>query len=108
MQIIPFRRSRALALALSLAAMVSCGGQSGPADPVASATPSGSTQAARSTAADGRGMTLAFTANDTLNPYEAKTKANLELCELLYEGLVRLDNDFKAEYRLASKIALEE
>ena len=107
MEKIPFRRFWALALALSLAAMVSCGGQSGPADPVASATPSGSTQAARSTAADGRGMTLAFTANDTLNPYEAKTKANLELCELLYEGLVRLDNDFKAEYRLASKIALE-
>ena len=52
-------------------------------------------------------INMAFVQNDTLSPYEAKTKLNLELGRLMYDGLVKLGNGFEPSYVLASDISLD-
>lgn len=44
---------------------------------------------------------LLYCANDTFNPYTLTTKVNMELCQLLFEPLVTLSNNFEPIYRLA-------
>lgn len=51
-------------------------------------------------------LTLLYSDADTFNPYTAKTNINLELCRLLYESLVKLDNKFSAVNKLASSIEI--
>ena len=36
---------------------------------------------------------LAYTGDDTLNPYKAKTSTNLNLSSLFFEGLVKIDDE---------------
>ena len=52
-------------------------------------------------------ITLLYSAADTFNPYTAKTDINRQLCKLLYEPLVKLDNEFNPIYVLASEIKTE-
>lgn len=47
-------------------------------------------------------MTLLYSQADTFNPYTAKTDINRQLCRLLYEPLVKLDNNFKTHYSIAA------
>lgn len=49
-------------------------------------------------------MTLLYAATDTFNPYDVTTETNRQLCRLLYEPLVKLDNEFKAHYSIASSV----
>ena len=51
-------------------------------------------------------ISLAFIANDSLDPYEAKSKSNQEIDRLMYDGLVRINNNFEAENVLADKITV--
>lgn len=44
---------------------------------------------------------LLYCANDTFNPYTLTTKVNMELCQLLFEPLIKLDNNFQPIYALA-------
>ncbi len=46
-------------------------------------------------------VTMAYTANDSLNPYLALTRTNQELSRLLYDGLITLGADCEPIYRLA-------
>lgn len=46
-------------------------------------------------------FSLLYCSNDTFNPYTLKTKVNMELCQLLYDPLVSLDNTFSPVYKLA-------
>ncbi|MBR2043127.1 MAG: hypothetical protein IJ946_02180 [Clostridia bacterium] len=46
---------------------------------------------------------LLYCANDTFNPYTLTTKVNMELCQLLYEPLIKLNNNFEPIYALAEK-----
>lgn len=46
-------------------------------------------------------ITLLYSASDSFNPYETKTDVNRQLCMLLYEPLVKLDNEFNAVYSIA-------
>lgn len=39
-------------------------------------------------------ITLLYSAADTFNPYTAKTDVNRQLCKLIYEPLIKLDNEF--------------
>ncbi len=39
-------------------------------------------------------ITLLYSVADTFNPYTAKTDINRQLCKLLYEPLIKLDNEF--------------
>ncbi len=50
---------------------------------------------------DSATFTLLYCSNDTFNPYTLKTKVNMELCQLLYDSLVVLDNGFSPVYKLA-------
>lgn len=52
-------------------------------------------------------MTLLYSAADTFNPYTAKTDINRQLCRLLYEPLVKLDNNFNPVYSLAKEVKVE-
>ena len=52
-------------------------------------------------------INMAFVQNDTLSPYEAKTKLNMELGRLMYDGLVKIDQNFEPIYVIASDISLE-
>lgn len=46
-------------------------------------------------------MQLLFCLSDSFNPYQATTGINRELCGLLYDSLIKLDNNFEPIYALA-------
>lgn len=47
-------------------------------------------------------INLLYCSNDTFNPYTLKTKVNNELCQLLFDSLISLDNNFNPIYKLAN------
>lgn len=49
-------------------------------------------------------FTLNYSSGDSLNPYTAKTRKNLELCSLLYNGLTKIDNTMTPQMDLASTV----
>lgn len=49
-------------------------------------------------------ITLLYSSADTFNPYTAKTDINRQLCRLLYEPLVKLDNSFSPVYSIAQSV----
>ncbi len=51
-------------------------------------------------------MTLLYSAADSFNPYEAKTDVNGQLCMLLYEPLVKTDNEFNASNSIAQSVEI--
>ncbi len=46
-------------------------------------------------------ITLLYSAADTFNPYTAKTDVNRQLCKLIYEPLIKLDNEFNPVLSIA-------
>ncbi len=50
---------------------------------------------------------LLYSYSDTFNPYTAGTDLNRELCSLLYDPLVRVDNEFNQVMCLAEQVTLE-
>ena len=52
-------------------------------------------------------ITLLYSASDSFNPYQAKTDINRQLCRLLYEPLIKTDNEFKVVYSLAKTVKTE-
>ena len=48
-----------------------------------------------------KSINLLYCSNDTFNPYTLITKVNSELCQLLFDPLVKLDNNFEPIYTLA-------
>ncbi len=51
-------------------------------------------------------ITLLYSASDSFNPYETKTDVNRQLCMLLYEPLVKLDNEFNAVLSVAENVEI--
>lgn len=49
-------------------------------------------------------ITLLYSAADTFNPYTAKTDINRQLCQLLYEPLLTLDNELNTVYKIAKSV----
>ncbi|MGN0493489.1 MAG: ABC transporter substrate-binding protein [Acutalibacteraceae bacterium] len=49
-------------------------------------------------------ITLLYSSSDTFDPYTATTDANRQLCKLLYEPLIKLDNEYNITYCLAQKV----
>lgn len=52
-------------------------------------------------------ISLLYSASDCFNPYTAKTKSNRELSKLLYDPLIKCDNQFNPQFFLASGAVLE-
>ncbi|MEE1238501.1 MAG: ABC transporter substrate-binding protein [Acutalibacteraceae bacterium] len=53
-------------------------------------------------------ITLLYSASDTFNPYTATTDSNRQLCKLIYEPLLKLDNEFNISYSLAERVELND
>ena len=53
-------------------------------------------------------FTLLYCNNDSFNPYSAITETNRSLGLLLFDSLVKIDNDFNVKYSLAKKITNED
>ncbi len=51
-----------------------------------------------------RPFALAYSHDDTLNPYAAVTEVNCQLTGLLYEGLMAIDESFVPQKRLAASV----
>ena len=49
-------------------------------------------------------LKLAFCANDSLNPYSAQSKMNKQLSSLMFDPLVKLDNNLNPNLILAEKV----
>ncbi len=49
-------------------------------------------------------ITLLYSASDSFNPYEVQTDTNRQLCMLLYDPLVKLDNEFNPVYSVAQSV----
>ncbi len=52
-------------------------------------------------------INLLYCSNDTFNPYTLITKVNMELCQLLYDPLITLDNNFEPVYKLAHSSSMD-
>ncbi len=52
-------------------------------------------------------ITLLYSAADGFNPYKAKTETNRNLLKLVYEPLVKLDNEFGAVYTVAKAVTVK-
>ncbi len=92
------RKIIAVLLAVSLIfLMCGCNNKSG------SATEEGNISSTEKISAN-----LLYCANDTFNPYTLTTKVNMELCQLLFEPLIKLDNNFEPVYALAESVSSEE
>ena len=53
-------------------------------------------------------MSLLYSYSDSFNPYLAKTTANRELSGLLYDCLIKTDNQFNVKYVLAETAEVKE
>lgn len=53
-------------------------------------------------------ISLLYFSGDSLNPYTASTKYNRELSRLLYDPLIKCDNDFKPTHCLAQNATIYE
>ncbi len=51
-----------------------------------------------------RDITLLYCNADTFNPYTCSTKYNQDLCDLLYDPLIKLDENFAVKKCLANKL----
>ncbi len=51
---------------------------------------------------------LLYSYTDSLNPYTAKTDANREISSLLYDSLVKTDNNFEPVFVLAQSVEISE
>ncbi|MBR6509543.1 MAG: hypothetical protein IKT38_02935 [Clostridia bacterium] len=51
---------------------------------------------------------MLYSAADSFNPYTAKTDINRQLCQLIFEPLLVLDNEFKPEYKIASSVEIKD
>ena len=51
-------------------------------------------------------ISLLYYSGDSFNPYVAKTKHNREISRLIYDPLIKYDNEFNPVYCLASKAVL--
>ena len=52
-------------------------------------------------------ISLLYYSGDSFNPYTAKTKCNREITGLLYDPLIKFDNQFNPTYCLAQSAAIE-
>ncbi len=54
----------------------------------------------------GNSLTLLYSAADSFNPYSVKTDVNRQIVKLLYEPLVKTDDNFKAHNSIAKSVKI--
>ncbi len=88
-----------LLVAVCLLTLSGCGGAPASSDPV-----SDGAQPSTDPGETLLGLNLAYSHDDTLNPFAAATEANLNLAGLLYDSLTALDEAFVPQLSLAAKV----
>ena len=97
----------ALLLALTLLLLLCACGKT-PEEPVSEPDPSDTTAPAVTEANTAvHDVVLPYTAADSLNPFQTKSAMNRDICTLLYDSLVRLDEHFMPVLSLAAAIRQE-
>lgn len=96
-----FKIVTSLIIAGTLLLLSSCRGST---TGISSDLPSGTESVS---SADRDYITLLYSASDTFDPYTATTDSNRQLCRLIYEPLVKLDDEFNVVYCLAEEVVLE-
>ncbi len=96
-----FKIVTSLIIAGTLLLLSSCRGST---TGISSDLPSGTESVS---SADRDYITLLYSASDTFDPYTATTDSNRQLCRLIYEPLVKLDDEFNVVYCLAEEAVLE-
>ncbi len=94
------RKVTALLLCLSLLMLTGCKENKKPDD-----KPHSSVEG--STVSESGELQLLYCENDTFNPYRTISKLNAELSLLLFDSLVKIDNDFEVQPSLALSVATE-
>ena len=61
----------------------------------------------KTTSADIGSINLLYNKSDTFNPYTAVTENNRNLCSLVFESLIKTDNNFNPVLKLATDIVLD-
>ncbi len=61
-----------------------------------------------SSASNSAPLKIAFCLNDEINPYKCKTVFNSYVSNLLYDPLIRVDNNYNLEYFIAESVSLFE
>lgn len=51
-------------------------------------------------------LTLLYSASDSFNPYTAKSEINRQLLKLVFDPLVKLDNEYNVKYCVAESVTL--
>ncbi len=97
-----FKKLLILLLCLTLFMLTACkgGSQNTPLDELDSET-SQSPQSKQI-------LQLLYCENDTINPYKTINKINVEIAQLIYEPLVKLDNNFNPVFALAKSVDIKE
>lgn len=90
-----FKKLSAFILALCFILLSGCNKS------VGSSSSEAETSSAIQAAGDRDYLTLLYSASDSFNPYTASTDINRQLCRLMYEPLIKLDNDFNVHYSIA-------
>lgn len=90
-----FKKLSAFILALCFILLSGCNKSGG------SSSSEAETSSAIQAAGDRDYLTLLYSASDSFNPYTAATDINRQLCRLMYEPLIKLDNDFNVHYSIA-------
>lgn len=92
-----------LLAAVCMATLSGCGDLPAPSDPVTEPDTT-TTQAEEETPQQTRRFALAYSHDDTLDPFSAKTEVNCQLTSLLYEGLTVLDGAMTPQPLLAASV----
>lgn len=96
-----FKKLLVLLLSISLILLTACKGGS-------VSTPSNESQGENAqTLQASKSLQLLYCENDTINPYKTINKANAEIAQLIYEPLVKLDNNFKPVFALAKSVDIK-
>lgn len=73
----------------------------------AQTNPSSPQNSGTATGGEKESMTLLYSLSDSFNPYEALTDQNRQICRLIFEPLIKTDNEFNAVFALAKDARVE-
>lgn len=94
-----YKRLLIVLLVIAVVLLTACGKNSN--------NDSGNSNGNKASASKDNTITMLYSSSDTFNPYTAVTENNRQLCKLIYDSLIKLDNKFEVVKSLAKNITLD-